>query len=175
MIQRGIRENAEYWRFYEDLGFIYYFELHDYPKAAAAFLEGSKNPQSMPWMKVLAAKVTEQGDNRETSVFLWNEIYNSATDPQMKENAAIHLQLLKSDADCKHLDELSSEYEKRTSQRPSSWRDLVSAGLLKGQPLDPMGFAYVLDAGGKAQLNPDSPLTKKKRFFQKTLSDLKLH
>jgi tetratricopeptide (TPR) repeat protein len=175
LIQRGIRENPEYWRFYEDLGFIYYFELQDYAKAAAAFLEGSKNPQSMPWMKVLAAKVTEQGDNSETSVFLWNEIYNSATDPQMKENAAIHLQLLKSDADCRQLDNLSNEYEKRTSQRPTSFRDLVSAGLLKGTPLDPAGFAYVLDAEGKAQLNPQSPLAKKKRFFQKTLSDLKLH
>jgi hypothetical protein len=175
LIQRGIQANPEYWRFYEDLGFIYYFELHDYPKASAAFLEGSKNPQSMPWMKVLAAKVIEQGDNPETSAFLWSEIYSSATDPQMKENAAIHLQLLKSDAECKQIDNLSSEYEKRTSQRPTSLRDLVTAGLLKGLPLDPQGFAYVLDANGKAQLDPDSPLGKKKRFFQKTLSDLKLH
>ena len=172
LIQRGIRENPDYWRFYEDLGFIYYFELHDYTQAAAAFLEGSKNPQAMPWMKVLAAKVSEQGDNTETSAFLWNEIYSSTTDPQMKENAAIHLQLLKSDADCKQLDDLSSEYEKRTSKRPTSLRDLVTAGLLKGMPMDPAGYAYVFDNDGKAQLNPESPLAKKKRFYQKTLSNL---
>jgi tetratricopeptide (TPR) repeat protein len=172
LIQRGIRENPDYWRFYEDLGFIYYFELHDYAKAAAAFLEGSKNPQAMPWMKVLAAKVSEQGDNTETSAFLWNEIYSSTTDPQMKENAAIHLQLLKSDADCKQLDDLSSEYEKRSAKRPTSLRDLVTAGLLKGMPMDPAGYAYVFDNDGKAQLNPESPLAKKKRFYQKTLSNL---
>jgi len=172
LIQRGIRENPDYWRLYEDLGFIYYFELHDYAKAAAAFLEGSKNPQAMPWMKVLAAKVSEQGDNTETSVFLWNEIYSSTPDPQMKENAAIHLQLLKSDTDCKQLDDLSSEYEKRTSKRPTSLRDLVTAGLLKGMPMDPAGYAYVFDNDGKAQLNPESPLAKKKRFYQKTLSNL---
>ena len=172
LIQRGIRENPDYWRLYEDLGFIYYFELHDYAKAAAAFLEGSKNPQAMPWMKVLAAKVSEQGDNTETSVFLWNEIHSSTTDPQMKENAAIHLQLLKSDTDCKQLDDLSSEYEKRTSKRPTSLRDLVTAGLLKGMPMDPAGYAYVFDNDGKAQLNPESPLAKKKRFYQKTLSNL---
>jgi tetratricopeptide (TPR) repeat protein len=175
LIQRGIRENPGYWRFYEDLGFIYYFELHDYAKAAAAFLEGSKNPQAMPWMKVLAAKVSEQGDNIETSAFLWNEIYSSTTDPQMKENAAIHLQLLKSDADCKQLDDLSSEYEKRTSKRATSFRDLVTAGLLKGMPMDPAGYAYVFDNDGKAQLNPESPLAKKKRFYQKTLSNLANH
>jgi hypothetical protein len=172
LIQRGIQANPEYWRFYQDLGFIYYFELHDYEKSAAAFLEGSKNPQSMPWMKVLAAKVSEQGENSETSEFLWNEIYTSTTDPQMKENAATHLQLLKADADCQALDALSGAFEKRNSRRPASIRDFVSAGMLKGVPVDPLGYAYVLDNEGKAQLNPQSPLAKKKSFYSKTLSDL---
>ena len=172
LIQRGIQANPDYWRFYEDLGFIYYFELRDYGKASAAFLEGSKNPQAMAWMKVLAAKVSEQGDSPETSQFLWNEIYTSTTDPQMKENAATHLQLLKSDADCKAIDGLSAEFEKRNARRPASIPELVSAGLLKGVPADPVGFAYKLDGDGKAQLNPESPLAKKKSFYGKTLSNL---
>jgi hypothetical protein len=172
LIQRGIQANPEYWRFYEDLGFIYYFELHDYGKASAAFLEGSKNPQSMPWMKVLAAKVSEEGDNSETSEFLWSEIYTSTTDPQMKENAATHLQLLKADADCKAIDGLSSDFEKRNSKRPTSIQELVSAGMLKGAPADPLGYAYVLDNEGRAGLNPQSPLTKKRNFYSKSLSDL---
>jgi len=172
LIQRGIQANPDYWRLYEDLGFIYYFELHDYNKAGAAFLEGSKNPQALPWMKVLAAKVNEQGDNPETSEFLWNEIYTSTKDPQMKENAATHLQLLKADADCKAIDALSDDFEKKNSRRPSSIRELVTAGLLRGVPADPMGNAYVLDNTGKAQLDPESPLGKKKRFYSKTLSNL---
>jgi hypothetical protein len=172
LIQRGIQANPDYWRLYEDLGFIYYFELHDYNKAGAAFLEGSKNPQALPWMKVLAAKVSEQGDNPETSEFLWNEIYTSTKDPQMKENAATHLQLLKADADCKAIDALSDDFEKRNSRRPSSIRELVTAGLLRGIPADPMGNAYVLDNTGKAQLDPESALGKKKRFYSKTLSNL---
>lgn len=172
LIQRGIQANPSYWRFYEDLGFIYYFELKDYGKAAAAFLEGSKVPGAMPWMKVLAAKVSEQGDNSETSEFLWNEIYTSTTDPQMKENAATHLQLLKADADCKAIDAISNEFEKRNSRRPASIRDLISAGLLKGAPGDPLGYAYVLDDQGRAQLNSQSPLTKKKNIYSKSLSDL---
>src|ERR1700742_1082400 len=172
LIQRGIQANPDYWRFYEDLGFIYYFELHDYDKASAAFLEGSKNPQAMAWMKVLAAKVSEQGDNSETSEFLWNEIYTTTTDPQMKENAATHLQLLRADADCKAIDALSDEFEKKNSRRPASIQELVSAGLLKGVPSDPMDRAYVLDNQGKAQLDPQSPLAKKKNFYGKTLSNL---
>jgi tetratricopeptide (TPR) repeat protein len=172
LIQRGIQANPDYWRLYEDLGFIYYFELHDYDKAAAAFLEGSKNSQALPWMKVLAAKVSEQGDNPETSEFLWNEIYTSTKDPQMKENAATHLQLLKAEADCKAIDALSDDFEKKNSRRPTSIRELVTAGMLQGVPADPMGNAYVLDSAGKAQLDPESPLGKKKRFYSKTLSNL---
>jgi hypothetical protein len=172
LIQRGIQANPEYWRFYEDLGFVYYFELHDYEKASATFLEGSKRPGALPWMKVLAAKVSDQGDNFETSAFLWNEIYTSTTDGQMKENAATHLQLLKSDKDCEAIDAASSEFEKKNSRQPASIQELVGAGFLKGVPVDPMGYAYVFGEDGEAQLNPESPLTQKKMFYSKTLSNL---
>jgi tetratricopeptide (TPR) repeat protein len=172
LVERGIQANPEYWRFYEDLGFIYYFQLHDYDKAGMVFLEGSKKPGALPWMKVLAAKVSEQGDNPETSAFLWNEIYTSSSDPQMKDNAATHLQLLKSDEDCKAIDALSDEFEKKSGRRASSIQELVDAGLLKGVPTDPTGRAYVLDSDGKAQLDQESLLGKKKRFYSKTLSNL---
>jgi hypothetical protein len=168
LINRGMRANPDYWRFYEDLGFIYYFD-HDYAKASAAFLEGSKNPNSLVWMKVLAARVTEQGETRETSVFLWNEIYNSTSDPQMKQNAVTHLQLLKADADREQLNALSMEYEKRTGHGPKNVHDLVVAGLLSRTPVDPLGFPYVLDEEGETQLNPASPLVKQKRIYQKPL------
>ena len=169
MIYRGIQENPEYWRFYEDLGFIYYFELHDYDKAAAAFLEGSKNPNAKTWMKVLAAKVSEQGDNSETSAFLWNEIYTSTTDPQMKENAGTHLQLLKAQADCDALDGLIAEYAKRTGRAPADLRDLVKVGMLPQVPVDPLGHPYVLNSYGKTDMHPESPLAKDQTKYQKPL------
>jgi hypothetical protein len=172
LIYRGIRANPEYWRFYEDLGFIYYFELQDYKKASAAFLEGSKNPASLVWMKVLAAKVLEQGETPETSSFLWSEIYNSTADPQMKQNAATHLQLLRVDADGKQLNTIAGEYEKRVGRLPKAMHDLVVAGLLPRTPIDPLGFPYVFDARGRAQVNPASPLVKQKRIYHKSLSDL---
>jgi tetratricopeptide (TPR) repeat protein len=170
LINRGIRANPDYWRFYEDLGFIYYFELNDYQKASAAFLEGSKNPAAMMWMKVLAAKVIEEGESPETSAFLWNEIYNSTKDPQMKQNAATHLQLLQVDANCKQLDAIAAEYKARAGRPAKSVRDLVNAGLLRGMPVDPLGFPYILDAEGMAQLNPASPLVAQKRRYQKPLA-----
>jgi len=169
LVERGIRANPDYWRFYEDLGFIYYFDMKDYTKAAAAFLEGSKKPHALVWMKVLAAKVGERGESRETSAFLWNELYNSATDPQIKKNALTHLQLLRTQTDCEHLDAIADDYEKRTGRRPVNLRDLISAGLLPGAPVDPLGYIYVFGADGKAQLNPASPLFKEKSIYTKPL------
>jgi hypothetical protein len=170
LIYRGIHANPEYWRFYEDLGFIYYFELKDYQKASAAFLEGSTNPAALVWMKVLAAKVSEQGENSDTSAFLWNEIYSSTSDPQMKQNAQTHLQLLKVDADCKQLNRIAAEYEKRAGRPAKSLHELEIAGLLPRVAVDPLGFPYVLDADGRAQLNPASPLVEQKRIYQKPLA-----
>src|SRR5437879_6188159 len=65
LLWRGIRNNPEYWRFYEDLGAIYYFNLRNYPKAAEVLLEGSKRPGAMIWMKAFAARISEKGESIE--------------------------------------------------------------------------------------------------------------
>ena len=74
LLERGIKANPEYWRFYEDLGFIYYFELKDYARASASFAEGSKNPDAQIWMKIMAARIAAEGESLQTSIFLWNEV-----------------------------------------------------------------------------------------------------
>src|SRR5271163_3972466 len=152
LLERGIQANPEYWRFYEDLGFIYYFELKDYAKASAAFLEGSKNPAALVWMKVLAAKIAAEGESLQTSIFLWSEVYQTTKDPQVKENALMHLQLLGVEQDCKQLDALADEFQKRMGRRPSRVSELIQAGLLPRLPADPMGFPYVFGPDGKAEL-----------------------
>jgi hypothetical protein len=166
LLERGIKANPEYWRFYEDLGFIYYFELKDYAKASAAFAEGSKNPDAQIWMKIMAAKIAAEGESLQTSIFLWNEVYQTAKDPQVKENALTHLQLLAAEQDCRQLDALADEFQKRTGRRPSRMGELVQAGLLPRVPVDPAGFPYVFEPDGKAALNLDSPLLEQQLLHQ---------
>jgi hypothetical protein len=166
LIERGIRANPEFWRLYEDLGFIYYFDLKDYTRASAAFAEGSKNPESQIWMKVMAAKIAAEGESLQTSIFLWNEVYQTTKDPQVKENARAHLQLLGAEQDCKRLDVLADEFQKRTGRRPSRVVELVQGGLLPRLPVDPMGYPYVFGPDGKAALNLDSPLLEQQLLQQ---------
>jgi tetratricopeptide (TPR) repeat protein len=167
LIQRGIKANPEYWRLYEDLGFVYYFDLKDYPKASEAFLEGSKQPHALVWMKVMAAKIAAEGESYQTSFFLWNDIYTTTTDPKIKENAKVHLQLLRAKEDCRQIDLLADEYEKRFGRRPKRVADLVRDGLLRGVPADPLGYAYEFDENGKAELNLDSPLLEQQLMLER--------
>jgi tetratricopeptide (TPR) repeat protein len=167
LIQRGIKANPDYWRLYEDLGFVYYFDLKDYPKASEAFLEGSKIHGALIWMKVMAAKIAAEGESYETSVFLWNDIYSTTTDPQVKKNAAMHLQVLKANEDCRKLNLLADEFEKRFKRRPKRISELLQAGLLQKTPVDPAGYAYEFDEDGKAELNLNSPLLEQKLLLER--------
>jgi hypothetical protein len=167
LIRRGIQANPDYWRLDEDLGFVYYTDLKDYQKASEAFLEGSKKPDAQVWMKVMAAKIAAEGESFSTSTFLWKDIYKSTSDPLIKKNALMRLNLLKAQEDCKQLDALADEYAKRNRRRPARMSDLVQAGLLPGLPQDPEGFVYVFGEEGKAELNLDSPLLEQQVLLER--------
>lgn len=166
LIQRGIRENPEYWRLYQDLGNIYFFALKDNEKASQAYWDGSKIPGAGPWMKLMAARIVERGDTRETSRYLWTEIFQSSQDQAIKENAKVHLTLLRVDDDLEHLDALFDEFAKKAGRPPRQIRDLIDAGMLPGFPADPEGFAYVVGSSGKAEINPKSPLKEKQKLYR---------
>src|SRR6202051_2042544 len=161
LLERGLKANPEEWRLYYDLGFVYYFDMKDYPKASAAFYEGSKNPKALVWMKVLAAKIATEGNSTETSNFLWQDVYNTTNDPSVKENALKHLQLLRAQEDCKQIDAAADEYQKRFGRRPVRMSELVQSGLLRGEPKDALVYPYILSEAGKAELNLKTPLRDK--------------
>ena len=162
LLKRGLKANPDYWRFYQDMGNVYYFDKKDYPKAAEAFAEGAKNPQAAIWMKVMAAKIAADGESLETSYMLWLEVYQTTKDPQIKKNAELHLRLVKVDLELRELNRLADEYERRTGRRATKMSELVQGGLLPRAPGDPQGYPYVLGEGGKAELNLNSPMLEEK-------------
>lgn len=158
LLERGIKANPGQWRLYQDLGNVYYFDAKDYSKASQAFAEGSKNAGAFLWMKVMAAKIAGEGESPETSYFLWLQIYQTTTDPQVKKNAEEHLKLMKVQLDLQEINRLADEFEKHTGHRPTRISELVQAGLLRELPRDPAGYPYVIGAEGKAGLHPESPM-----------------
>jgi hypothetical protein len=156
LLYRGIVANPDYWRLWEDVGFIYYWDLKDYPAAARAFQAGSERPGAMEWMRALAAKVAGQGGQLATSRFLWSEIARQAGNEQIRKNAEDHLIAIEAEEEITKLDELIALYNSRQGRPARSFQALVVAGYLRALPRDPSGVPYILDAGGRVRLNPRS-------------------
>jgi tetratricopeptide (TPR) repeat protein len=156
LVENGIRSNPNEWRLYYDLGFIYYLELHDYPNAAEAFSRGAERPGAHPFLKILAAKMAQNAGEIETARMLWITTFESASDKQIKLNAAAHLKALQSDENVLILEKLVRLYQQRSGSMPASLADLVYANMLRDIPLDPAGHAYKLLADGRIEVrNPD--------------------
>jgi tetratricopeptide (TPR) repeat protein len=145
LIDKGIANNPEHWRFYLDKGFIYYWYLKDYKKAAEVFLAGSELPDAPYWMIATAGRMLTAGGDRETARELWNFLLEIAENEQMKNNAIIHLQQLDALDGIDILTDLVATYEAQTGLFPESWQELIDAGVLRGLPLDPTGVAFVLN------------------------------
>ncbi len=156
LLRRGIVANPDYWRLWQDLGFIYYWDLKDYTSAARVFQAGSERPGAQLWMKVLAATVAAEGGNIGTSRLLWSEIYRQAEDDQVRKSAFEHLQALQAQEDLQQLNGLLQKFSQAAGRAAASWQELVGAGYLQAVPRDPSGEPYQLAPDGSAGLSPNS-------------------
>ncbi len=156
LLRLAIRENPDQWRLWHDLGFLYYWELKDYQTASAAYLEGSKHPRAAPWMQVMAAVILQKGGDRQTSRFLWTEIYNSTEDTTIRDNARDHLDTLRALDDIEELERRVATFRSQTGRLPQSLQEVAAAGVLPGVPVDPAGHPYQLQPDGNVTLHPQS-------------------
>jgi tetratricopeptide (TPR) repeat protein len=156
LLRRGIVANPGYWRLWEDLGFIQYWDLRDYSAAARTFQAGSKRPGAEIWMKTLAASVAARGGEIRTSQLLWSQIYHTASNTTIRKSALEHLAALKAYQDIESIDRLLDVYRKDEGHAAHSLQELVDAGLLHTIPADPSGVPYRVGPDGKATLSPGS-------------------
>jgi tetratricopeptide (TPR) repeat protein len=156
LLRRGIVANPDYWRLWQDLGFVYYWDLKDYESAARVFRAGSERPGALAWMKVLAATVAAEGGDIQTSRLLWSEIHRYADNDQIRKSAEEHLIALKAQEDMASLERLLGQYRAREGKAPASFQALVAAGYLRALPRDPTGAPYIIGADGRVRLSPAS-------------------
>jgi tetratricopeptide (TPR) repeat protein len=148
LARTGIQNNPDDWRMYYDLAFVYY-DQKDYRDAAEAFLRGSQLPQTHPFLKIMAAQMAQHGGDLTTARMMWSATLQTGQDALIRANAAAHLRAIQVDEDVNALEPLIEKYRDRTGHLPATFSDMVSAGLIKGIPLDPMGHPYSLEAGGR--------------------------
>jgi tetratricopeptide (TPR) repeat protein len=148
LVEKGIRENPGRWRLYFTLGFIQYLDRKDFKAAQEAFERGSQVPGAHPAMKVMAARMAEQGNTAAVALDLWIAIYQTTKDPMVRDTAIKHIVSLQAATDIEELSRIVAAYRQRTGAFPSGWGDLIRAGLIRGVPRDPTDTPYRLIPGG---------------------------
>ncbi len=160
LINKGIENNPDYWRFYLDKGFIYFWVLKDYKTAAEIFLDGSKLPGAPYWMVATAGRTLARGGERRTARELWKILYETAENEQMRHNAQVHLQQLDALDQIEILTEVAGKYKEQFGHFPENWQAMVEARYLRRIPVDPIGVPYVLNPRDeKAEVSNDSFLS----------------
>jgi tetratricopeptide (TPR) repeat protein len=160
LVRQGIVANPSYWRFWQDLGFIYYWDLKNYKMAARALETGSKQPGALIWMKAMAATIAAQGGGFQTSRLLWSEIYRQVETETVRRSAIAHLAALRADQDIRELNAVVTRFREEQGRNPDSLENLVHAGYLNGIPLDPSGVPYVLGEDGRVTVEPHSKIDR---------------
>jgi len=157
LMEFGIQNNPQEPKLFYALGFIYYMELKDYPKAAQTFEAGSVLPGAHPFMKVLAAQAAQHAGESQTARMLWILTYKSIPEKDVRANALAHLEALQVDDAVTIVEDAVSRYGQKTGKLPPSLNALVAAGFLPRMPIDPDGQPLKLLPDGRVEVqNPDN-------------------
>jgi hypothetical protein len=159
LLKKGIGFNPDKWDYYHDVGFIYYWNLHDYQNAADWFNRGGSLPGAPFWLKTYAAVMLTRGGDRQASRVMWTQIGQSEESDWLRSTSKIRLAQLDALDQIDVLKRIVDDFTKRTGQRAQSWEQLAATGAVRELPLDPAGTPYTFDADtGKIGVAPDSDL-----------------
>jgi tetratricopeptide (TPR) repeat protein len=159
LLKKGLVFNPGKWDYYHDIGFIYYWNLHDYRNAADWFARGGNLPGAPYWLKTYAAVMLTRGGDRQASRAMWTQIGQNEESDWLRRTAQLRLAQLDALDQIDVLKRMVNDFTSRTGQRAQSWEQLAAAGAIGGLPLDPAGVPYRLDAGtGDIGVAPDSDL-----------------
>ena len=164
LLEKGIAARPDRWQYPYDVGFVHYRDA-DYDQAAKWFMRAADTPGARKegeradlWLRPLAANTLAARGDTTSSRILYQQLLKA--DAQwLRADAARRLQQLDAIDAIAVLEQLTMEYERRFGVPPMTWDDMVRAGLLRGQPLDPAGHPYVLNPWwGDVTIGEDSPL-----------------
>jgi hypothetical protein len=159
LLERGIVQDGGRWEYMHDIGFIYYWWLKDYTKAAEWFARASKAPGAPEWLAPMAATTLAVGGDRQSSRTLWRQLRESSDSDWIRSNAERRLLQLDAMDMIDQLNLIAERYAAREGHAAPTWQALVTGERLRGVPLDPAGAPFAIDpTTGRIGLAPDSPL-----------------
>lgn len=162
LLDKGIAANPSSWRLHQHLGYIYW-QRGQYGKASEVYAAGAKLPGVPAWMAAMSARLKADAGSRDAAREMYQRLYETSDDKNVKEMVAAHLMRLDWLQDRDNLQHLLdyAHSHSRDDRCPSSWPELwraIAAGFsaedirslrlridaTTGAPLDPSGVPYRL-------------------------------
>src|SRR5262245_32638574 len=91
--ERGVRNNPDEWRLYQDLGFVQW-RRNRFREAAEAYARGARLPGAPAWMQTMPALMMVKGGDRETAREIFLRLYEESDDPFIRQVSEEQLMLL---------------------------------------------------------------------------------
>jgi hypothetical protein len=157
LLDKGIARHPQNWRLSYDKGFVWFWYLKNYEQAGRVWLTGSRLPDAPHWLESLAAMALSQGGAIESAKAIWERQFRESTRADVKDNARNHLLSFQVAEDLWTMEFFLERLQAERKAPPEKLDELVTAGMLRFVPLDPLGTPYEYDAAtGIVALSPAS-------------------
>lgn len=154
---KGIANNPNQWRLYQQLGYVYW-RLGRYDEAAETYRRGSAITGSSPAMKMMAAKIGSEGNSRSVFRSVYSEMLAGTTDASVRDMAERRLRELDFEDEREAVDRILAEFMARNRRCANSFSEIANALMATTLPgggtfrvdssnrlADPTGAPYLLD------------------------------
>jgi tetratricopeptide (TPR) repeat protein len=145
MFDNGAARNPGQWIFPLEAGHYCQMNLKDFERAKAYYKKAMEIPGAPDITKRLFANSAFKAMDYQTSWATWREVYETATDPEIKKIASNHLYQVKAAVDIAALKSVLARFREMRGRAARTLDELASAGLVTAVPKDFDGKDYVYD------------------------------
>lgn len=174
LTEKGIANNPDKFRLYQYLGYIYW-KLKKYDQAAEVYQRGAKLADAPPFMKLMAAAMTNEAGSPETARAMYQQMYEQAEDQQTRNNAEYRLMEFDAQVEIDAIAGVLKTYSEKNGRCPKTLREilplLASVKLPDGKEFhvdaagnltDPSGSPYIFDSSScSVAIDPQRQKTKR--------------
>ncbi len=151
--KKGIANNPNEWRLYQQLGYIYW-KLGQYETAAESYDNGSKVPGAAPFMALMAASMKTEGGSRATARQIFRQMLDGSDDPAVRITAERRLKGLDSLDEREAIDKVLDEFKTNTGRCAGNLGEIMP--MLLNVKL-PDGHEFRVDGANRLVDPTDAP------------------
>jgi len=148
LLDKGIAANPHEWILPFEAGFTCYNDIKDFQRAAAYFEKAIANPEAPGAIRRMHAEMFNKLGDKRASLDYWLEVHETADDAYVEDISWRHVHDLRIEIDLQTLREALEAWKsspRGAGRYPQSLLELVRAGVISREPIDPDGVAYAYD------------------------------